>query len=157
VTNTTTQPKPWDGRQPPSEPIQPRGWYRGMPSPNPRGRPPGITDKKAKLAQRMLADADGIVDAMVAQALEGDTGAASLVLSRVLPALRNQAERVQFPFNAAAPVARQIEQVLEAIASGTVAPDVGQLIIQSIKALANVRAVEELESRIVMLEAKEVR
>ena len=150
------QPKPWEVDQPEGGQSQPRGWYRGMPSPNPRGRPPGITDRKAKLTQRMLADADGIVSVLIAQALEGDTGAASLVLSRVLPALRNQAEKVQFPFDPTAPIPKQIEAVLAAVAAGAVAPDVGQVIIHSIKALADVRAVEELEARIITLEAKQV-
>lgn len=131
-------------------------WTPGMRSPNPAGRPRGIVDKRMRISQRMLADADGIVDAMVAQALDGDTGAASLILSRVLPALRNQAEKVQFPFDAAAPVARQIEQVLEAMAAGMVAPDVGRLIVDSIGTLSNARAVEELEARIITLEAKQI-
>ena len=132
-------------------------WTPGMRSPNPTGRPKGIVDKRARISQRMLADADGIVSVLIAQALEGDTGAASLILSRVLPALRNQTEKVQFPFDAAAPVARQIEQVLEAMAAGAVAPDVGRLIIDSIGTLSNARAVEELEARIITLEAREVR
>lgn len=126
-----------------------------MKSPNPAGRPRGITDQKAKLAQRMLADADGIVAVLVANALEGDTGAASLVLSRVLPTVRGQSEKVCFPFDATAPISEQVAQVLDAIAAGIVAPDVGRLIIESVKALADVRAVEELETRIAALEEKE--
>lgn len=143
-------------------PPKPKGkggnpaWTPGMKSPNPAGRPKGIVDKRMRIARRMLDDADGIVSVLIEQALEGDTGAASLVLSRVLPALRSQAEKVQFPFDPSAPIAQQIEQVLEATASGNVAPDVGQLIIQSIKALADVRAVEELEARIITLEAKQI-
>ena len=150
----TTHPKHWEeGEQ---APTGNKSWVKGMPSPNPRGRPPGITDRKAKLAQRMLADADGIVSVLIAQALEGDTGAASLILSRVLPALRNQTEKVAFPFDPGAPIPQQIEAVLAAVAAGAVAPDVGQVLITSIKALADVRAVEELEARIIMLEAKAI-
>lgn len=130
-------------------------WVKGMPSPNPKGRPPGITDKKAKLAQRMLADADGIVGVMVEKAMEGDTSAASLVLSRVLPALRGQNEKVEFAFDASAPITEQIEAVLSAIAGGTVAADVGRQIIDAIGTLSGARAVEELEQRIFALEAKE--
>ncbi len=154
-----TQPSWMEGFKPTS--AKGRGgnpaWVKGMPSPNPKGRPPGITDKKAKLAQRMLADADGIVGVMVEKAMEGDTSAASLVLSRVLPALRGQTEKVQFAFDAEAPVTEQMEAVLTAIADGTVAADVGRQIIDAIGALSNARAVEELEHRIVVLEAKEVR
>lgn len=132
-------------------------WTPGMRSPNPTGRPRGIVDKRARISQRMLADADGIVSVLISQALEGDTGAASLILSRVLPALRNQTEKVQFDFDPSAPVARQIEQVLAAMADGAVSPDVGRQIIEAIGTLSNARAVEELEARIITLEAKEVR
>lgn len=127
-------------------------WYAGMPSPNPNGRPRGITDKKAKLVQRMLDDAEGIVDAIIAKALEGDSNSASLILSRVLPSIKAQAEKVQFDFDADAPVSKQVEMVLAAIADGVVAPDVGRQIIDAISSLATVRAGEELEARILALE-----
>lgn len=154
----TTQSKPWEESQPEGAqaPTGNKTWVKGMPSPNPKGRPPGITDRKAKLAQRMLADADGIVAVMVEKALEGDTGAASLVLGRVLPMVRPQAEKVQFPFDPSVPIAQQIEAVLAAIAAGAVAPDIGKLIVDAIGTLSNARAVEELEERIITLEAKQV-
>ena len=126
-------------------------WVPGMPSPNPAGRPKGATSK-SKLMERMLADADGIVDAVVTKALEGDTGAASLILNRIIPALRSQSEKVQFGFDAAAPVSQQVEAVLGAVSSGIVAPDVGKQIIDAIGSLSQVRAAEELEARIVALE-----
>ena len=162
LSNAVEKPAWLDGWQPP--PPKPKrdkpgnpAWTPGMKSPNPAGRPPGITDRKAKLAQRMLADADGIVDALVASALDGDTGAAGLILSRVLPTVRGQFEKVQFPFDANGSLSDQIAQVLDAIAAGAVAPDVGRQIIDAIGTLSNARAVEELESRIITLEAKEVR
>jgi hypothetical protein len=132
-------------------PVGNPGWYPGMKSPNPEGRPKGSTPQ-TKLMQRMLDDADGIIDAIVAKALEGDTGAASLIISRVLPALKAQSERVQFEFDAAAPAARQVEQVLQAISDGVVSADVGQQIIAAIAALSTIRATEELDERISALE-----
>jgi len=105
--------------------------------------------------QRMLEDADGVVDAIVAKALEGDTGAASLIISRILPTIRNQTEKVQFDFDAAAPIALQVEQVLSAISKGEVAADVGKQIIDAIGALSQVRAAEELEERISKLEERQ--
>ena len=122
-----------------------------MKSPNPEGRPKGSTPQ-TKLMQRMLDDADGIVAAIVAKALEGDTGAASLIISRVLPALKSQSERVQFEFDASAPAARQVEQVLQAISEGLIAADVGKQIIEAIGALSQVRASEDLDARISALE-----
>lgn len=105
-------------------------------------------DKRAKLSQRMLADAEGIVSALIDKALEGDTGAESLILSRVLPSLRSQVEEVSFDFDATAPVVRQVEQVLAAIAGGAVAPDVGKQILEAVGALSAIRATEELVARL---------
>ena len=130
-------------------------WVPGMKSPNPEGRPKGSTPQ-TKLMQRMLDDADGIVAAIVKKALEGDTGAASLIISRVLPALKAQSERVQFEFDASASAARQVEQVLQAISEGLIAADVGKQIIEAIGALSQVRASEELDARISALETRSV-
>ena len=131
-------------------------WVPGMPSPNPAGRPKGATSKSI-LIERMLVDADDIVDAVVAKALEGDTGAASLILSRVLPALKTQTEKVQFDFDTAAPVSQQVEAVLGAVSRGIIAPDVGKQIIDGIASLAQIRAAEDLEARIIALEEARVR
>jgi len=90
---------------------------------------------------------------LVARALEGDTNAASIVLSKVLPSVKAQAEKVNFTFSSDAPISEQVAQVLDAIAAGAVAPDVGRLIIDSIKSLSDVRATEDLAARIEALEA----
>lgn len=130
-------------------------WYRGMPeSPNPKGRPRGQT-KQTKLMQRMLDDAGNVVDAVLEKAKEGDAASANLVLSRILPALRSQSEKVTFDFDPAASVSRQVEQVLAAIAGGEVAPDTAKLIIEAVQALSQIRAVEELETRIAQLEERQ--
>ncbi len=89
---------------------------------------------------------------LVAKALEGDTNAASIVLSKIIPSLKAQSERTQFNLNTSAPASEQVAQVLDAIAAGAVAPDVGKLIIDSIKALAEIRTTEELDARITALE-----
>ncbi|WP_294054910.1 DUF5681 domain-containing protein [Sphingomonas sp.] len=151
----------WQKQPPPPKAQKTRGvgnpsWRPGMPSPNPAGRPKGIVDRRMQVAQRLFEDAEGIVDAMVAKALEGDTGAAGLILSRVLPSLRAQSEKVQFEFDASAPISRQAEMILEAIASGALAPDVGKQILEAVNSLATIRAVEDIEARIVILEQKQM-
>lgn len=158
-------PPPWgtDWTPPPPPPPKPQGvsgnpaWKPGCPSPNPRGRPAGIPDKRLLATQQMLDEMRNIVAVLVAKALEGDTGAASLVMSRVLPGLKAQAEKVNFPLDTTAPISEQVAQVLDAVAGGLLAPDVGRLMVESLKALADVRVAEELEQRVVLLEAKEVR
>lgn len=131
-------------------------WYRGMKSPNPAGRPKG-TSARTRLVERLLEDADGVVDAVVRKALEGDIGAASLILVRIAPAIKAQMERVEFDLDPQATISDQLAQVLAAVAAGVIAPDAGRQIIESVKAVADVRAAEELEARIEALEARHVR
>lgn len=131
-------------------------WRKGMPSPNPAGRPPSIAQRKARIHERMLDEAGAVIDVMLSKALEGDSGAAALVVNRVLPVLRPQSEKVTFVLDADQPVSKQVEQVLTAISKGEVAPDVGKKIVETVQALGNVRALEDLEQRITMLEAKAI-
>ena len=159
---TEVQPPPWMQGWKPKPLVEKavvttRGagnpsWTPGCSSPNPQGRPPGIPDKRLLATQQMLDEMRNIVAVLIGKALEGDTGAASVVLSKTLPSIKAQAEKVNFAFDATAPISEQVAQVLDAIAAGAVAPDVGRLIIDSIKALSDVRASEELEARIVALE-----
>jgi hypothetical protein len=75
--------------------------------------------------QAALDEIRNIVAMLVGRALEGDTNAASIVLSKVLPSVKAQAEKVQFDLNTDAPISEQVAQVLDAIAAGAIAPDVG--------------------------------
>lgn len=124
-----------------------------MRSPNPKGRPKGIIDKRQKVSQAMLEDANEITRVVVAKAKDGDLQAASLVLSRVLPALSPQTEKVQFDLDPAAPLAKQVEQVLMAISIGEISPDTGKQIIETISALGAIRQMDDIEQRILALEA----
>lgn len=141
---------------PPPPPVEavdgkPWQWQPGQ-SGNPRGRPPNRPDKRLLATQAALDEIRNIVAMLVGRALEGDTNAASIVLSKVLPSVKAQAEKVQFDLNTDAPISEQVAQVLDAIAAGAIAPDVGRLIIDSVARLSDVRATEELAARIEALE-----
>jgi hypothetical protein len=109
-------------------------------------------DKRSKIANALADDASAIVRVVIDAALEGDMQACNLVLARIAPTLKPQAERVAFDLDPSASVPQQIESVLAAISNGTLAPDVGQIIIGSLGRLADARAVAELEDRIARLE-----
>lgn len=106
--------------------------------------------------QRMLDGADQIVEAVMEKAREGDSASANIVLGRILPALRSQSEKVKFDLDTTAPIGRQVEQVLAAIADGTIAPDVGKQVIEALAALSSVRATDELEERLAALEERQL-
>lgn len=131
-------------------------WKPGGPSPNPAGRPKGLVDKRQRVAEALRVDAPAVARVVLDAALTGDMTAAGLVLSRVAPTLRSQSETVTFDFDASLPISNQIESVLMGISSGAVPSDIGKQIIEAIGTLSNVRATEELETRLTILEAKQV-
>jgi hypothetical protein len=127
-------------------------WVPGGPSPNPSGRPKGIPDKRQVVTDQVLSELQAIVGALIGKALEGDSNSASILLSKVLPSVKAQTEKVQFDFDVDAPVSAQIAQVVQAVSEGRLAPDVGRLICDSIGVLANARGIEELEARMAKFE-----
>lgn len=138
-------------------PVPPRGrWVKGQ-SGNPAGRPVGRPDARTKITRALMDDGAAIARVVTEAALAGDLQACNIVLSRIAPSLKPQAERVAFDFNPTAPVPQQIEAVLAAIAAGDLAPDVGREIISALGTLADARAVADLEARIAELEDKEPR
>lgn len=151
--NDQVQPDWLQNHVPAKNPGNPN-WKKGV-SGNPAGKPPGRSPHQ-KLVKRMLEEGGAVLDAMLARAKEGDPAAAGLVLSRILPTLRAQAQTVQFDFDPALPLSEQLAQVAVAVAGGQVSPDTGQLISAMLSNLANVRSSEHLEERILALEAKAV-
>jgi hypothetical protein len=113
-------------------------------------------DTRSKITKALVDDGLEIARVVTAAAKEGDLQACSIVLSRIAPALKPETYPVQFDFDPNAPIAQQIEQVLAAMAGGAVAPEVGRQIIDSIGTLSSARAVEELDARIITLEAKQI-
>lgn len=156
MTTANTEPDWKQNWQP--DPDAPKtgnpNWQKGMKSPNPSGRPRGIVDKRQKVTQAMLNDAHEIASVVVAKAKEGDLHAASLVLSRVLPTLSAQSEKVQFYLDPSAPLATQVEQVLAAMADGELSTENAERIIKAIGALGAVRQMDELEQRLAALEGR---
>lgn len=127
-----------------------------MKSPNAAGRPKGIVDRRAKIAQAFLDDAHEIAKAVVTKALAGDLQAASLVLSRVLPVLKARAEKVIFTLDTSASLTDQARSVLASVAAGELDPENGKLLIDAISTFGGLREVDELRTRLDFLEAHSV-
>ena len=95
---TATIQPPWGTDWKPTPPPLPidatsakSGQWQPGESGNPRGRPPGRPDKRLLATAAMLDEMRGIVAVLVGKALEGDTNAASIVLSKILPSVKAQA------------------------------------------------------------------
>ncbi len=148
----TVQPDWLQGFTPqPNKP--PKGWQPGQ-SGNPRGRPVGSRNKKNVIAEEFEKDGSAVARVVMDAALEGDMQAANMVLQRLSPPLRARAEKVTFELNPDAPLHEQANQVLASVAEGAIDPETGKLLIDCIQSVAGIRAVDELEARLIALEEK---
>ena len=123
---------------------------------NPKGRKAGHLDTRQKLQNAFADDVVDIAKVVVAKALDGDMGAANIVLSRLLPPLRQQAERVQFEFRTDVPLSQQAEALMLGVSQGLLDPETGRMLVGLLQNVASIRSVEELEQRIIQLEAKTI-
>jgi hypothetical protein len=127
-------------------------WKPGQ-SGNPAGKRPG-TGKIDKLRAVLAKELPEVLEALVAQAKAGDTGAIKLILERTVPALR--------PVDAVAPLnlpvdgglADQGRAVLAALAVGHLPANQAAGILQGLGNLAKLVELDELDKRVAALEGK---
>ncbi len=129
----------------------PNQWQPGQTG-NPKGRPPGqseITRLRAAIAEHVPS----ILDQLVTAAKGGDVQAARLILERVLPPLKGieQAVTLQLPNDGT--LTAKAAAVLNAAASGDLAPGQAAQLIAALGTLAKISEVDELTARITALEA----
>lgn len=149
----TVQPEWLQGFTPqPNKP--PKGWQPGQ-SGNPKGRPVGSRNKKNVIAEEFEKDGSAVARVVMDAALQGDMQAANMVLQRLSPPLRARAEKVTFELTPDAPLHQQANQVLASVAEGAIDPETGKLLIDCIQSVAGIRAVDELEARLIALEEKQ--
>lgn len=146
--------KPWESDAPEKRGPGNPSWKKGMPSPNKAGRPPGIVDRRAKLNKLLEGKAEAVLNVVIDAALEGDIQSANIILSRVMPILRSQDERVEFELDTDAPMSSQVEQILRALSQGLLGADTAKQIIDSIGVLDAIRSAEELKEQLAALEAR---
>ncbi|MFT3792041.1 MAG: DUF5681 domain-containing protein [Rudaea sp.] len=127
-------------------------WRKGE-SGNPKGRPKG-SGLVGELRRAIATNATGIVEALARQALAGDTQAARVLLSKVLPDVKAEALPVHLPELAAGTLTERAQAALQAAGAGEVAPDTAAALVAAVGALARLREVDELESRIAALEER---
>ena len=118
---------------------------------NPRGRHPKGFASIEKLRIALADELPAILRSVVRRALDGDIGAAKLILERVLPALKP----IEAPVAIQAingTLTEQGEAVLRAMASGVLSPGQAAQILGAIGTQAKLIEIDELEKRLVKLE-----
>lgn len=151
---TATDGRPdWLKNYAPDETPPPQRWKPGQ-SGNPKGRPPGIPDKRSRIAQEFEKEGSAVARVVIDAAKEGDMQAANLVLTRIAPPLKARAEKVQFQLDPAKPLTEQAQQVMQAIAAGEVDPETGRMLIDCLNSFAGLKQTDELAARLNQLETQ---
>ena len=124
---------------------------------NPSGRPKGARNKSTIAAEALLdGEAETITRRCIDLALEGDSTALRLCLSRILPVKRDRTIELDLPaLEDSQDSLRAIGTVLEAVGSGTITPNEGQAVASLLETHRRTFEVEELEHRIEALEAQQ--
>jgi hypothetical protein len=130
---------------------RPGRWKPGE-SGNPAGRAPG-TGEVAKIRAEIAARVPELLAAMMARALDGDVGAARLLLERAVAPLK----ATELPQALTLPDGTLTDQghaVLASVAAGELAPGQGAALLGAIGTLARVTEIDELATRVAELEKK---
>ena len=128
-----------------------RGKWKTGESGNPNGRPPGVGEV-TKLRDSIAAHLPEIIAQLVEKAKAGDAQAARLLLERVLPSLKPIEQPVALSLPAGEGLTAQGVAIVEAVATGTLAPGQGAALLTGLGALARIKEIDELERRIAQLE-----
>lgn len=126
-------------------------WKPGQ-SGNPKGRPPGVGDV-SKLRAAIADRVPELLAAMMTRALEGDVGAARLLLERAIAPLKGIEQAVTLQLPTAGTLTAKAAAVLSAAAAGELAPGQAAQLIAALGTLAKIQEVDELAARIEKLEA----
>ena len=107
----------------------------------------------AKLRAAIADRVPELLAAMMARALDGDVGAARLLLERAIAPLKaaEQSQALSLPDGT---LTEQGRAVLASVASGELAPGQGAALLGAIGTLARVAEIDELARRIEVLEEK---
>ena len=132
---------------------RPGRWKAGE-SGNPAGRKPG-TGEVARLRAAIADRVPELLAAMMTRALEGDVGAARLLLERAIAPLKGIEQAVELALPDGGTLTAQGRAVLLAVAAGELAPSQGAALLGAIGTLARVTEIDELDARLTKLEEKQ--
>lgn len=134
-----------------TEPKKKRGSWKPGQSGNPAGRPPGVGEigkLRAAIGDRLPA----LLAAMMSKAIEGDVGAARLLLERAIAPLKGIEQAVTLQLPNEGTLTAKANAVLSAAAAGDLAPGQAAQLIAALGTLAKISEVDELAARITALE-----
>ncbi|MEM9627812.1 MAG: DUF5681 domain-containing protein [Pseudomonadota bacterium] len=137
----------------------PRGRWKPGVSGNPAGPPSGSRHRTTKAVESLLdGQAEALTQKVVQLALDGDPTALRLCLERILPPRRERPlETTLPPIEKSSDLPRITARLIEAVASGELAPSEGEALSKLVEAHRKIVETAELEERISRLEQRNPR
>lgn len=127
-------------------------WQTGQ-SGNPGGRKPG-TGKTEKWRAALAKELPEVLEALVAQAKAGDTGAIKLILERTVPALRPVDAAVKIPGKRGKDSMQdRIEGITDLMLSGELPASVAASLLDVLTARAKMVELADLQQQVAELKA----
>ena len=118
---------------------------------NKAGRPVG-SGVSGQIRKAIADKAPEIIEVLITQALAGDTQSGLALLNKITPNFKAANEPVQFNIDTSNGLTGTGEQILQSIADGHIALDSGTQILSSLVALAKMKEIDELATRVAKLE-----
>ena len=128
-----------------------RGSWKPGQSGNALGRPKG-SGEVGKLRASIAARVPEIVAALMDKALEGDVGAARLLLERAIAPLKGAEQPVMLQLPEGEALTAKAAAVLAAACSGSVEVGQAAALMNALGVMAKIQEVDELAARIAKLE-----
>ncbi len=118
---------------------------------NPKGKPRGTKHASTKLRDVIAADLPSIVGTLVSRAKDGDVHAASVLLSRCLPALKPQSDPPDAPLSGTS-LSERAEAIAAASLAGELPPSTATELMTVLMQQARISEVSELAERLERIE-----
>jgi hypothetical protein len=136
------------------KPKHPAAFKPGQ-SGNPRGKPKGARNHATRAILKLIeGGAEEITRAVLDAAKGGDMGAARFILERIVPTAKERPVSLKLPdVTSAAGIAEAQAAILQAVASGELMPNEGNILAGIVEARRKALETQELEQRIAALEA----
>jgi hypothetical protein len=122
---------------------------------NPRGRRAGSRNKATMLLEKMMSDdGEGVVNAVLEAAKGGDMQAARIILDRICPPRKERPISCKLPkLEDTSDLVAGISAIMAAVANGELTPGEGQALASLIEAQRRTLETEDIERRLIAIEA----
>ena len=120
---------------------------------NPKGRPPGVKDRRGRYRELLDSHAPKLIAKARALALAGDTVALKMCLERILPPIRVKDEPIRLG-KIEGSLSEKGKHIVDAMLEGRVSSSEASDMLSVLAAQARIVEVDELERRVAALEGE---